>query len=247
VEHFGDQNDTGAECDICDFCAPLQDEGLGPTRSQSISAGDQIIVAALLASLEGQDHPAAGRLFSEMMELYPRLERRDFEGILKGLAQARWICIQETSFQKGGETIAYRKVSLTEQGRNVTSQDIQQLKMRGSLSGAAQSGMISKKQSSRTKLKKSANSRGFKPRQSTDPEELSVEFTVLFETLRTWRLELARKRGIPAFRILSDRVLKLICVEKPKDTDSIRTVKGIGPKLADLYAGDIIQIVKNSS
>ncbi|MEO5971266.1 MAG: HRDC domain-containing protein, partial [Bdellovibrionia bacterium] len=252
VRHFGDQYDSGEDCGLCDFCLPEQAGQVGGRGSVTISLGEQQLVAALMASLAGQDNTAAGRLFTELTQLHPQLERKDFERILKGLSQARWVEINEASFQKGGETISYRKVSLAEKGRQATSEDLQQLKIAGSSYGSASmTGLVSTSNGSAGKsAKKTKTTRLRKNRSKSTPysqseteSELSPGASLLFESLRSWRLEVARKRGIPAFRILSDRVLKSISTELPRDPDAIRTVKGIGPKLADLYGRDIIRIV----
>jgi len=214
-----------------------------------------------MASLAGSNALAAGRLYTDLTQLHPQLERKDFERILKCLGQARWLEISEASFQKGTETISYRKVSQTEKGRKATAEDLAQLKRVGSSFGSTGFTSItssSQKKPKPTRLKKS-RSKAPSPSESVSgdrlgragqaasdhSEELTPAASLLFESLRSWRLEIARKRGIPAFRILSDRVLKLISAEQPLDADAVRTIKGVGPKLADLYGREIIRIVNS--
>jgi DNA topoisomerase-3 len=246
VRHFGDQYDSGENCGLCDFCCPEQAEQVGGRGSATLSLGEQKTVAALMASLAGQDNIAAGRLFTELTQTYFKLERKDFERILKCLSQAQWLNIHEASFQKGTETISYRKVSLSEIGRQATAKDLQQLKMVGSSYGSSSSSSAGSEKPAKkmktTRLRKN-RSKPATYAQGDSEAELSGAATLLFESLRSWRLEVARKRGIPAFRVLSDRVLKSISTERPRDPDAVRTVKGIGPKLADLYGREIVKIV----
>ena len=48
----------------------------------------------------------------------------------------------------------------------------------------------------------------------------------LEETLRTWRLAEAKRRGVPAFRIFSDQVLKAVAAKRPA------TARNCSPSLA---------------
>jgi superfamily II DNA helicase RecQ len=52
----------------------------------------------------------------------------------------------------------------------------------------------------------------------------------LFEQMRSWRRDEARRRGVPAFRVMSDRVLTQVCREKPRDLSTLGTIPGIGQK-----------------
>ena len=66
------------------------------------------------------------------------------------------------------------------------------------------------------------------------------EHPKLFEDLRAWRLAEARKKGVPAFRILTDRVLYAICEEQPSSESSLLQVPGMGPKLVKQYGEEIL-------
>jgi DNA topoisomerase-3 len=49
--------------------------------------------------------------------------------------------------------------------------------------------------------------------------------------LRAWRLSEARRRRVPAFRILSDRVLVAVAEARPRDESTLLGVNGVGPAL----------------
>lgn len=56
----------------------------------------------------------------------------------------------------------------------------------------------------------------------------------LYEELRRFRLQLAQSRGLPAFRIFSDRTLEALALQRPTDQHSFLNVAGLGPgKWAD--------------
>jgi DNA topoisomerase-3 len=49
--------------------------------------------------------------------------------------------------------------------------------------------------------------------------------------LRGWRLVEARRRGVPAFRIFSDRTLRALATSHPVTTQELLAVPGIGASI----------------
>jgi DNA topoisomerase-3 len=77
-----------------------------------------------------------------------------------------------------------------------------------------------------------------------DPQTpLDDDEVILFERLREWRLNEARRRKVPAFRILTDRTLAAICRARPADGDELLEVSGIGPTLLRKYGRKILALV----
>ena len=50
----------------------------------------------------------------------------------------------------------------------------------------------------------------------------------LFDHLREWLKTMAAKRGVPAFVIFGDAVLRELAAVRPDDLDTFRRVKDIG-------------------
>jgi ATP-dependent DNA helicase RecQ len=71
------------------------------------------------------------------------------------------------------------------------------------------------------------------PRASGDVEEC-------FKRLRVWRSEIAKKRGIAAFCIFHDSVLKKLAELQPRTIDGLRGIPGIGPKKLEDYGAAIL-------
>jgi DNA topoisomerase-3 len=71
--------------------------------------------------------------------------------------------------------------------------------------------------------------------------------SALFEKLREWRLEEARRRRVPAFRILGDRTLAAICRARPVDEEELLDVAGIGPAKASSYGRKVLAVVNAES
>ena len=65
----------------------------------------------------------------------------------------------------------------------------------------------------------------------------------LFEALRAWRLNEAKRAGVPAFRIMSDRTLLAVAAETPVDEGALLRVAGIGPGLSRRYGAALLGIV----
>lgn len=226
IRHFGDQTDSGVECGICDGCAP--DAAPFQIQSRTFSENEQKIAAQILAVLAGQDGQAVGRIFEEIR---PKVERRTFEGVLNALVRAKWITVDQASFERSGEIISYRKASLTQIGSDAEADDLAQVAALGEteFSPATKSRRRSRSKVTERKVEKRL--------------EFDAASNALFETLRAWRLALARKKGVPAFRILSDRVLESLCEELPANENDLLDVPGIGPKLAAQYGSDLLRMI----
>jgi superfamily I DNA/RNA helicase len=77
---------------------------------------------------------------------------------------------------------------------------------------------------------------------STDPD-LEGEDLVVFEELRRWRAEVAKRQGGPAFIVFTDAALKDIARQRPADLRALSRVKGVGPSKLDSYGDEVLEIV----
>jgi len=68
----------------------------------------------------------------------------------------------------------------------------------------------------------------------------------LFEALRAYRIEAARRAKVPPYVIASDRTLRDIVTLRPTTLDELQLVHGIGPSKADKYGEAILDVVKGS-
>ncbi len=112
IEHFGDQEDSGETCGLCDMCAPNQ---CIAQEFRSPSASEQTHVARLLAALAASDGQATGRLHRETFPTGD-VDRRSFEHLLGGLVAAGLVTLEQTSFAKRGKSIPYERATLTPAG-----------------------------------------------------------------------------------------------------------------------------------
>jgi DNA topoisomerase-3 len=61
--------------------------------------------------------------------------------------------------------------------------------------------------------------------------------------LRAWRSAEAKRRRVPAFRILSDRVLIAVALERPRDEEGLLAISGIGPTIVSKFGDALLRLV----
>lgn len=71
--------------------------------------------------------------------------------------------------------------------------------------------------------------------------------TKLVAALKSWRLEKAHELNVPAFYILSNKVLDNIAAYLPHTQEELLEVPGIGPAKAEGYGAAILKIVQENS
>lgn len=235
VKHFGDQEDDGRPCGLCDVCLP--DAALAG-RYRAMDANEAAIAQKILYELAANDFQATGRLHRDLFG--DALERNRFERYLSALTRAGLILISDDSFEKDGRKIDFRRASLTSDGRAL---------LRG---GAATVGdtlrefvLLPEEQatSSKSRSRKSKVAKALKQAEA-EGLEASPE---LVEALRAWRLGEARAKRLPAFRILSDKVLVAIAAARPRAQGDLLEIHGMGPKLVEKYGDKIISIVSTKN
>lgn len=64
----------------------------------------------------------------------------------------------------------------------------------------------------------------------------------LVATLRAWRLQEAKKKRVPAFRILTNRALVAIAEARPGSAASLGAVTGVGAKLLQTYGAQLVAL-----
>ncbi len=67
----------------------------------------------------------------------------------------------------------------------------------------------------------------------------------LFQLLREKRIELAQKRGVPAFIIFGDKTLRDMAAKKPLNREAFSKIYGVGENKLKLYADIFIKSIKD--
>jgi ATP-dependent DNA helicase RecQ len=70
-----------------------------------------------------------------------------------------------------------------------------------------------------------------------------ADFEDCFRRLRVWRSGVAKQKGIAAFCIFHDSVLKELAARKPATMDVLRGIPGIGPKKLADYGSAVLAAI----
>ena len=64
----------------------------------------------------------------------------------------------------------------------------------------------------------------------------------LVATLRAWRSSEAKKKHVPAFRVLTNRALLAIAEARPTNLDALRSLTGVGKKVLETYSVQLVRL-----
>jgi ATP-dependent DNA helicase RecQ len=73
--------------------------------------------------------------------------------------------------------------------------------------------------------------------------DLSPAEQIIFEKLRWWRMESARKHNVPAYVIFHDATMREIAKVQPQSLDDLRGVTGVGEKKLETYGEEIVALI----
>jgi DNA topoisomerase-3 len=242
VRHFGDLEDTGRPCGICDICEP------NSLTAQNLRAPDETereILERIMEALRAADGLSTGKLFTAVLGGGSD-ERRQFESMLHGLSRAGLVQVRDRTFTKGEREIQFRLVELTAEGRTIEEPvaafvTLPEERPKPARKRRAKNAAKSAKRRASSTSSKTATA------DAASTSLLAPGDEELFESLREWRLKEAKRKRVPAFQIMPDRVLRGIVSARPAVEDDLLDVTGIGPKLAEKYGKKILEIVRGGN
>ena len=247
VQHFGDRADSGLPCGLCDVCAPAECEMVqfrGPDVREARVLGE--IVQALEGGPAAGDGLATGRLCKQVLGEDPD-ERRFFEVLLGGLVRGGLVRLTGASFEKDGKTIAYQRAALTPEGRSGGAATAAKVPLPATLNAGGKTAKTRslKKPTSPRKYRDSARPPTAESADASAGAGFEKADAEMVARLKAWRLSEARKRRVPAFRILTDRVLHALARERPESPSALGRVPGIGPKTVATYAPVLLGLMRD--
>ncbi|MGV3619721.1 MAG: HRDC domain-containing protein, partial [Archangium sp.] len=68
----------------------------------------------------------------------------------------------------------------------------------------------------------------------------------LVERLRAWRLSEAKRRRVPAFRVLTNRALVAVAEARPSSATELRNVEGLGPKVIKDSGAQLLALCRDA-
>jgi DNA topoisomerase-3 len=182
------------------------------------SAREMGLAREVLKTLLRSDGRSTGKLFTEVCGGTP-FERDAFEEVLSAMARVGLLELKEETFTAEGREIAFRRVLLVK-----ADGDFALL-----IKERPEKTLKSRKRTAAKKVKKPA----------------TVDLTMV-EALKKWRLGVAKKEGVPAFRVLTDKVLTEIAEERPVSETALLQIAGVGPRLASRYGAGILRVLGGS-
>jgi RecQ family ATP-dependent DNA helicase len=230
VRHFGDVADGRTSCGICDFCAP---DACIAQRFRPATQRERDALLRIVDALRHGEVRPTGKLHSE---LYPKgdFTRDEFEEVLGAAARAGYIRLADATFEKDGKTIPFRKASLSRSGQDVDEAIAAEFVMKDV---TAAEPLPRKRKKSKTKARVAAKA------QKKPKAGVAQASPQLIDALRDWRLNLAKKLGVPAFRILTDRALQAIAETRPVTAAELLRVPGVGISTVEKYGHQLYRIL----
>ena len=222
VTYFGDTEDSQQRCGVCDFCDP---GAAVAQRFRGPDAAEQAHIGRILEFLKTNDGAATGRLHSQVFGDVG-LTRRGFEELLSAMARGGLVEVVNTSFEKDGKQIEFRKVRITKAGW---------------LPGAVAAARIPEEAESEPRPRKRKKAAAAAVPKAGTPGSAPIE-----AALKAWRLAEARKKSIPAFRILTDKALQAIAAKQPRSNAELLGISGIGLGTVDRYGAEIFRVLASA-
>jgi DNA topoisomerase-3 len=228
VRHFGDYEDERNSCGICDFCSPAE---CVAQQFRSATDSERDALYRVLHALRGKGRRPTGKLHSE---LYPagEMPRDEFEDVLGAMARAGLLRLTEAVFEKDGRQIPYRNAAITPDGESVDENTPIDFVMKEAIARAR-----ARKRRQKRKAAKPAKAPP-QPKPALAPNADKLE-----ASLKAFRLAEARRLGVPAFRIFTDKTLEAIVKARPLSAGELLAIPGIGLKTVERYAAQIYQLV----
>jgi DNA topoisomerase-3 len=212
VQHFGDQADDGRPCGLCDVCAPTR---CIAARFEAPTSAELVLMNELLARLRDAPGQSSGRLCRELLGEGAEVRQR-FERLVGGLARAGQLRVEDDVFEKDGRRIPFHRLTVIGEG------EAQRARLTPKSLPAPERPARAPRRSRR------ARREGRQPAVELPSSGASAG---LVAALRSWRLEEARRRRVPAFRVLTNRALVAVAEARPTSAAALREVKGLGPKV----------------
>jgi superfamily II DNA helicase RecQ len=238
VRHFGDTADSHKPCGICDFCAPEQCIG---QRFRPAIESELHSAHAVIATLREGGARSTGKLHAE---IHPSgdMTRDAFEEVVGAMARAGLVRLTDERFEKDGRVIPYRKAALTASGATVMIDTGFELQMKAD----REAEQFEHTRRKKTKKKRKAPKSKRAPRSTAVPKADAAPIERLEDALRAWRLAEAKRRGVPAFRIFSDRTLDAIVASRPASAAELLAIPGMGIASVEKYGPQIYRLLADA-
>jgi DNA topoisomerase III len=154
------------------------------------------------------------------------------------MARGGLVEIVDATFEKEGKQIAFKKVYLTRFGREGGAVEAVKIPVEFAVPEFNYPPRRGKRPSKRRKPKAAVPL-------SVQPADTQTVARAE-AALKSWRLAEAKRREVPAFRILSDKALRAIAERHPQSESELLEISGVGAKIVTNYANAIFRILDSA-
>lgn len=239
LRYFGDEKETLGGCGHCDVCLALDGSD---GEVESISEETTLMVKKALSAVARAQKRGGLIAISEMLKgaetektkkfgftalsTFGLLRDRSADWImalLRGLLAAGWIDLT---------TNDHPVPFVTRAGIDV-------------MKGAAPARLVLPVEPRAKSKRRGGDSSSRGPKSTREAPQLDPQAQPVFELLRAHRAEVARAKGVPAYVVAHDRTLVEMAMVKPRSTDQLLMIHGMGPGRAEQYGEGFLRVLEN--
>lgn len=225
LAYFGQTYTSSQSCGNCDNCLTSPTSFNGTIDVQKLLSaiyrvGQRFSGGHVIDLLRGID--------TERIKQWRHDQLSTF-GIGAEYSEAQWRSILRQVIARGLVEVDYELYSslkLTERARGVL-RGLEEIQLR----------QYQKPVKVKRQAVKSDKYKGFAEVVLSDAEQ------IIFDRLRWWRIETARKNNIPAYIIFHDTTMRDIAKAQPKSIHDLRGVAGVGEKKLETYGTEILALI----
>ncbi len=229
LRYFGDDQETLGGCGHCDVCAAIDDSAT-PVAAQEVETAVRMALSGVARARQRGGLQAIAEMLRGTSTA--RTQRFGFDdlstfGLFRGRSQA-WV----TTLLRG--LLAAGWIDLTPSEHPVPL--------------LTTSGLAAMRGGDTSRFRLPPDDRA-RPRATPGAANAAASATLgpvdaaLFERLRAWRGEEARRRGLPAYVVAFDRTLQELASRRPVDLRGLESVHGLGPARIDAYGKAILSVL----
>jgi ATP-dependent DNA helicase RecQ len=228
LDYFGE---ASSPCDNCDNCIVPPEEWDGTEAARKLmscifrceqASGFSFGAQQIIDVLRGKSTPKVEQFGHERLTTFgigADLDVAQWRSVLRQLVMLRLVRVDHEHFNT---------LRLTETSREVLRGE-RQLRLR-------------------RQLNRPVSRRG--PRTRVDKTRVGASVAAnedVFEALRSWRRDIAKQHGVPAYTIFHDSTLQELAGRLPRSLDELRGVSGIGATKLARYGAALLDVVTRAS
>lgn len=211
---------------------------------------------AIVDDLRPVDYKAAGTL-QRNVDAGGRMNRDDFDGLLGALVQAGLIEIEDAVFEKDGEVRKFRKVRLTNAGRELRAGTKMELLIsdgivkefggRVQTPARAKKGKAGKASGEIGKARTGKDGAVGAKNAPTTAAPLTAVEEALAARIKEWRAGEAKRLRVPAYVVLHDRTVKALAQARPANPKQLLEIDGMGPAKVEKFGEVILEVCRSAN